>query len=458
MKANNSYLHPISQLSTKISSLNHEQIPDRFYNQVKLSIIDTLGVALLANSIEDFKKMTNVFLDDCKGSSSIWWDKRKSSTYNAAFLNSFAAHYFDFDNILYSTFGHPNVMILPALFAIFDSMDFSGKSLLDAAIVGYETMALIGTYYGNELKNKGYHPTPIIGGLGTTAALSWILNFDEIQIKSALTLTGTTLSGFKSSFGSMAKSYQVATSTRESLISVLTLKNNRELQLEEKWIENLELISGKNLSDSEINKRFADPWELDALSFMYKFYPSCGYFHHAMNELNRIIDNSKVNRKKLKKVHLILPNFIKEADIYSVPNSFKESQFSFVFNIALIIAFEPKKQLVFKDEHIKNSEIFNAMKKVEIDYIEDRKSIYEDLYYYGWANLVFEDGTVINERMILTDNGSDVTLKQIKNKFERIAQTILTQTQIDNFIDLIMNFEHIDSAEWRSFLYSISHR
>ena len=61
---------------------------------------------------------------------------RKTTTWLAAFVNGTLGHTLDFDDC--SSFGHPSVVLVPAMLATGETQDRSGRELLEAYIAGYE--------------------------------------------------------------------------------------------------------------------------------------------------------------------------------------------------------------------------------------------------------------------------------------------------------------------------------
>ncbi|OPD56278.1 MmgE/PrpD family protein [Bacillus anthracis] len=440
---------PISSLANAIINWRKSETPSEIQYQVKLAILDTMGVALAARSLPDVRKLVSLYSNFKSGNNHIWWHDNKVSPLDAAFLNAYASHRLDLDSILYGTYGHPAIMILPALFTFYDILEMSGADLINATLIGVETMTLLGESFGLNLKENGFHPTPILGGLATTASIGWLLNFSELQMQNALSVTSATGIGFKSSFGSVVKPFQVATATRDSLASALLIDEHIDLSLENKWLDNLALLSGKKGIDRKV-KEFGKPWVLEQYTFMFKYYPCCGYFHHTINELERIFQKTERDCTDLCKIKLFLPNYIKEASIYDKPQNFNESQFSMPFNIALVFAYGEARIEHFTEEQVYNPLILSIMDLIDIEYLEDKACISEDERFEGHVILCFSDGNKIQDKLILSDNGMGADLERLTEKFLQCAKPSLTEVQSAAFLEWVMNLEKTDASDWRN--------
>ncbi|MFZ3590463.1 MmgE/PrpD family protein [Bacillus sp. DJP31] len=445
MKGNKS--NSLKNLTKTICNTSYEDVPTAHFDQIKLSILDSLGVALMAKNTQDYKKIHEFYCSLGGGSSYVWGSNKKVSSLDATFLNIYAGHRNDFDNILYGTFGHPSVILYPALISVYDYMEISGERLLKSILIGLETMTTLGMSFGWSLKEKGFHPTSVLGGFAIASSLGWMLEYPDEKLRNAFGLVGASISGFKSSFGTLSKPYQVAVSGREALSATLLLHNGAELISEGKWLENLSLLSG--VYENDWNYRgFGEPWILDEMNFLYKFYPCCGYFHHVMMEVSKILENTNEDREFVEKVHLILPEFIKNASMFDEPNNIDEAKFSILFNLALVLIYEDLTLELFTEREVQNPTVKRVMEKIEIKYIKDEDALNDKNQINGWVRLEYKSGQVLTGTIKLTDNGSEVDFNRIYEKFYQCARSSLTVKQIDKYVDYIMNIEKKDSQEW----------
>src|SRR5690606_1946738 len=59
---------------------------------------------------------------------------------DAAFQNGVAGHVLDFDDVSSPMRGHPSIVLLPALVALAEALDKSGRDLAAAYAVGFEVI------------------------------------------------------------------------------------------------------------------------------------------------------------------------------------------------------------------------------------------------------------------------------------------------------------------------------
>ncbi|MBI2475816.1 MAG: MmgE/PrpD family protein [Candidatus Taylorbacteria bacterium] len=225
--------------------------------------------------------------------------ERKMVDKKDVFLNSYAIHYRDFDEMSYSIGGHPMATLYP-VFKLLSPLKQNKITLLQ----GLKIEIALGKIFNPGLYHSQYHPTSIIGILGSTALSAKLLHLTTDQTVNALGIAFSFMSGVKGNFGSHAKALQVANATQNGLLSALCSKNG--------FTANIDLLQQNNVLKVFINKTIGTK-EIKTLSrllkkhlplideFLFKKYDVCGSFHG-------VIDLALRDRKQL----LLRINDIKE--------------------------------------------------------------------------------------------------------------------------------------------------
>jgi 2-methylcitrate dehydratase PrpD len=81
---------------------------------------------------------------------------------------------------------HAGATIWPAVLAMCEREDLGGRSLLEAAIVGYEASLRIGLATQPSMYQRGFMATPTCGALGAALAVGKLLGFDPQDLAGAL--------------------------------------------------------------------------------------------------------------------------------------------------------------------------------------------------------------------------------------------------------------------------------
>ena len=74
----------------------------------------------------------------------MWGAGVRSNAADAALANGTAAHALDFDDMCFVSLAHPSAPLVPASLAVAEPTGASGRSLLDAYVVGFEIEARLG--------------------------------------------------------------------------------------------------------------------------------------------------------------------------------------------------------------------------------------------------------------------------------------------------------------------------
>ena len=123
-------------LADYVAGISLSKVPQRDIDVAKLAILDQIGVAL-AGVGEDPGVKVQAMVDRCTASeATVLGTPRKTSTWLAALVNGTLGHTLDFDDC--SSFGHPSVVLVPAMLATGETQNRSGRELLEAYIAGYE--------------------------------------------------------------------------------------------------------------------------------------------------------------------------------------------------------------------------------------------------------------------------------------------------------------------------------
>jgi 2-methylcitrate dehydratase PrpD len=120
----------------------------------------------------------------------------------AALVNGTISHALDYDDTHFAHIGHLSVGILPAVMACGPK---DGRTVLEAACIGFEVAARVGLWLGRGHYQAGFHQTATAGAFGATAAVARLRGLDADQAAHALGLVATRAAGLKSQFGTMGK-------------------------------------------------------------------------------------------------------------------------------------------------------------------------------------------------------------------------------------------------------------
>lgn len=203
---------------------------------------------------------------------------------SAALLNGYAGHALDFDDVHSSVRGHPGTVLLPALFALADSLpQASALKLLGAYIVGVETMARLGLALGSRHYETGFHNTATLGTLGAAAACAHLLELDADATENALGLAATQSGGLRLQFGSQAKPLHAGLAARAGLLAAQLAQAGLQGSpgALDAPIGFFEAYGFGAAETTRAIESWGQPWQIVSPGLYFKPYACCTATHYA---------------------------------------------------------------------------------------------------------------------------------------------------------------------------------
>jgi len=171
-------------------------LPQETVDTVKRYVLDVIGCTISASKEQQVTIVTEVLsAEGGNPRSSVFAHGFKTSMMNAAFLNGTMGHAFDFDDDHREGTMHPSVAVFPAVFALGEKLEVSGKEFLRSFILGLEVMIRLGESFLGKSYYQGFHPTGTCGVFGAAAGCATLLGLDELRTKYALGLAGSFAAG-----------------------------------------------------------------------------------------------------------------------------------------------------------------------------------------------------------------------------------------------------------------------
>lgn len=270
------------------------------------------------------------------GKASAWTDGAALAPESAAWLNGIAAHVLDYDDVMMPMRGHVSAAMVPALIALSQVTDATGKLFSSAYIAGFEVMARISRVMAIEHYTKGWHSTSALGILGAVAACSVLLGLDERQITNALGLAVAQASGGRENFGTMAKSFQAGQCGAAAVRAVLLAQSGFDAS--ENAIDGkygyLALYGNNEDLSPALDALGTSPLEIDAIGIDVKKYPCCYGVHRALDGILRLREQHGLSLGAVGSVEVTTSARGLEALIHSRPTTGLAGKFSMEYAVA----------------------------------------------------------------------------------------------------------------------------
>jgi 2-methylcitrate dehydratase PrpD len=201
-----------------VTELKYTSIPTRAVQTAKSAVRDCLGVALAGSKEEDARICAEIARqENAREDATVIGQGFKTSALQAAFANGTAAHALDFDHS-FTLMGQPTAPVIPAIFALGESLGATGRQLIEAYVAGYEVTGKL-AHSLRDSAHDGWHAPSTLGSFGATAACGKLLALSSSQVEMALGIAASMASGIVANFGTMTKPLHVGLGARNGVLA-----------------------------------------------------------------------------------------------------------------------------------------------------------------------------------------------------------------------------------------------
>ena len=206
-------------LAEYVKSVTLDKVPQRDLEVAKLAILDQIGVAM-AGVGEDPGVKVQKIVDRCTGNeATVLGTPRKTTTWLAALMNGTLGHTLDFDDC--SSFGHPSVVLVPAMLATGETQNRSGRELLEAYIAGYEVGEALSRIVPRRADQfHGLHSTAMFGPLTSATVSGKLLGLDASKQRHAWGIASSQAGGITGNFGTHTKPLHGGIASQAGVLAV----------------------------------------------------------------------------------------------------------------------------------------------------------------------------------------------------------------------------------------------
>ena len=264
-----------------VSGFDGARVETEALTRAKHGVLDAIGVAL-AGVNEPVSKVMLEYAAELPpaAGATIWGGTRKVALTEAVLINGTLAHALDYDDMNRSMLGHPSSVLTAALLPLAESLQLSGRAVLEGYIVGLEAMARIGRIFGMQAYDRSWHPTAVLGVIGVAAGASYLLRLDHAQTVNAIGIAASEASGVKKNFGTMMKSVHAGSAARKGVWAAQFAR--RGLAADAAALEGKfgfcdmfnDMPDAREPADAA-----ARPLDIMAAGLVFKQYPCCGGLH-----------------------------------------------------------------------------------------------------------------------------------------------------------------------------------
>jgi 2-methylcitrate dehydratase PrpD len=436
-------------LATRIASTAFEQLTPLALRYAKQGLMDTLAVGI-AGASDEAALIARRVAGDQAGACLAWGTGSRFGALDAAFVNGIAANVLDFDDCTDNLGGHPSAPILPALIALAEERDATGRDLLTAYVAGFETETALGRGVNFHHYEKGWHPTATLGVFGAGAACARLMALDPTRTAHVLALCASLAAGLKSNLGSMAKPLHVGHCSRSGLLAARLAAegftgNADALEHHQGF---LEVFNGAgHYSIDRIVEKWGTPWEIEFPGIAIKQHPCCLSTQAAVDAMLGIVRAHSVPAGDVVRVDARIAQRRLEHTDRPEPRSALDAKLSAQYVLARALLDGCVDLAHFEGQSFRDPVVRQAMALVQVRALDDATVAHKgDLY--AEVSVSLQDGRRLAgqvERPIGHFPGVPLEPPLMRAKVERSIGSRLPTSQVAQFLDAIERVEHLPS-------------
>lgn len=387
-----------------------------------------------------------------EGPATVFGSSAKAATPWAALANGMAAHALDFDDNYLPGFTHASAVLVPALLALGEEIDASGRQLMDAYIIGLDMHAAVGRGVNRAHYDMGWHGTSTVGCIGTAAACARLLGLDAEKMINAISLGVSMASGPKVQFGTMAKPYHAGMAAKNAVLAAQLAASGfqaREVALEGA-LGFKDLYGGDEaMGWDHIVPSLGETPAIEEYGLAPKLYPCCGSTHRVLDVVLALRAEHGIEADNVATVDTKVGFGNKRNLMYTDPQQEMEARFSMNYCVAVALLNGKVSLSDFTPDAVHRPEVRALMPAVTMEaYAQDAEGPDPTARLPHTVTIALKSGEVVTgsslwARGTIHNPFDDADLAA---KFKDCCEGFLAPDAYDAVEDMLVNLPALDSV------------
>jgi len=414
--------------------------------------LDCLGVTLAGSMHEAGKIVAKQAKEDrCVPEAGVIGSGFRTSATNAALANGIMAHVLDYDDHAWlNPFNpsHPSVAVVPVVLALGEKLNSSGQEILVAYILGTEVWAKVALNCSPPGHLIGWHPTSLFGTIGAAAAAAKLLKLNIEQTSMAFGIACSMTGGLRRNFGTMTKSLHAGMAASNGVRAALLAKEgftaNTDIFGDPDAFSGTFFREGK-CDVAKMTQNLGTPFSIEARRPSIKRYPCPGCNANGLDATFQLIEEKRISYDEIELVEAHVNPFVPKIMIYPEPKTSLEGKFSAEYNLAAAILDRTVNIASYAEEKVNNPKMREALRKIKM------------IVHPDWPPRVggtivvikLKNGTTYKNQVEVWKGSPDMplSLEELTEKYRDCARFVLTQEEIEQSIQLVMNLSELHSVK-----------
>jgi 2-methylcitrate dehydratase PrpD len=359
--------------------LKYAAVPDEVRHHARRHLLDTIGV-MIAGAQGDLCGKVQAVLAEVRSGGGVPVPGRteRAELLDAAFLGGTAAHGIEFDDGFRQGSVHPGCVVVPAALAAAFRQKSSGRALVEAIVGGYETVISIGAACHPELRQRGFHPTAVVGVFGSAIAAGKLYGLSYAALGHALGIAASSAAGLFAfvNGGADVKRLHAGHAAREGLLAALLAREG--ILAPPDVIEAPEGFMHAFLGHNASSLALPPLLPFGITDCYIKPYPCCRHIQPAVEALIGILEDENILPHEVERVEVATYR-IAAAHARTGWDDFASAQLSFPYLTALAVKYRTIRLEHFADAARSDPELGKLARKVVVSTPPEIDRLYPQL-------------------------------------------------------------------------------
>ena len=306
-------------------------------------------------------------VSSARGACTVFGGSQRLCAQSAALANGTAAHALDYDDILWTQYGHPSSTVWSAALAVGESVGASGRDVILAYAIGVQINGKLGRLVNPLHYAHGWHATASIGVIGAAAAAASLMRLTQQQTAMALGIAASEACGVRRNFGTMTKPFHAGNAARGGVLAAeLALEGfTSDLTIFEGDFGWAKTLNARSVPTAEaLGSQLASSWELDQPGVVFKRYPACGATHCALDAILAIRKENDLAVSDIEKIVCDASPFAKTVLLYPRPQTALEGKFSMEFSLAIAAIYGQAGLAQYDDKSVRDPVVLAMLDRI----------------------------------------------------------------------------------------------
>ena len=438
-----------AQIARFVAESQYDKIPPLALATAKTAMLDCLGVALAGSKEVSARICADMARHEgAREEATVFGQGFRSSALHAAFANGTSAHALDFDHS-FTLMGQPTAPIIPALFALGESVGAGGRRLLEAYVTGFEVTAKLAHSLRGST-HDGWHAPSTLGSFGASAACAKLLGLNPSQVEMALGITASMAGGVVCNFGTMTKPLHVGLGARNGVLAAKLAQSGytANAQAIETSVGFYDMFHQGTPIQEEPLQQLGRSYALVSDGIRIKPYPCGGLTHQAIDAVLQFRQEHGITAEMVEAIDVDVTRHTYNRIAFRIPQTGIQGKFCMGYLLARAIFEGTVAVEHFTDEAVRDQNILKLAEKIQMRLDPTLKPRDEGSRPCR-VTVRLNNGQTYSREVHHSKGGPEfpLTAEELKRKFTTCARRAISDDSATRAVEYVERLETLDQIK-----------